>query len=1144
MRVAGLSREAVSRASVGCLRVLGLGLLAFGLYAVDAGAATPAPGWGVHSFATPSNFSTSDNAVCLATASGATPQCDAYQVTVRNAGSSSSDSSTVVVGDALPASLTVQRVTLISPATARFLNKLLEEFGINIGEDKDVFQFLEENGPLLEELFGVHAVCTKVPLRCDLPVSIAPDETLQMAVYLTVDEPATPGTVQNTASASGGGAPEVSGSSQNTLEGAPAAFGPAAFNFEVTGQDGLPDRQAGDHPYELTTRIDLANGFRIAPDTANGTETLRDTSVEDLRDVVVDVPVGFLGNAQATPTCTFAQLSSHISKGVSGCPPDTVLGHILTEPAGSASVDGPIYNMVPEHGVAAEFAFLDNLAGAHPLYARLAPTPAGYVLRTVAPDIAQVSLRDAVVTLFGNPVAKQDELARREGKPASGKTPVAFFTNPSQCSGKPLIASVHMDSWQHPGRTGADGAPDFSDPSWVGASSESPPIIGCNSLQFRAGVFSLQPETTAANSPTGVAFDLQVPQSEQPGILATPPLKKATVTLPAGMIVNPSAASALSSCSPAQIGWLGGSVSNFTAAAPQCPDASKVASVQVTSPLLPGTLEGSVYLASQNDNPLHSLLAAYIVIDDPTTGIVAKIPGKLSLDPGTGQITGEFDENPQLPFSDLELRFFGGPRGEVATPESCGTFTTTSLMSPWSAPESGPEVSLTDQFSITSACVSGFAPAFTAGVASPHAGGYSPFTLSFSRTDSEEDIAGLSVTLPPGLLAKLAGVALCPDAALSAAAANAARAERASPSCPAASQVGTVQAGAGAGPSPFFLPGKAYLTGPYKGAPYGVAVIVPALAGPFDLGTVVIRQALHIDPADAHVTDVSDPLPTILDVKGNDGHTNGFPIRLRRVDVTIDRPNFTLNPTNCNAMAVNGSFTSITGRTAPVSSRFQVGGCRELQFKPRFSASTQANASKANGASLRVKVTSGPGQANIGKARVVLPKQLPSRLTTLQKACPDKTFTANPAGCPAASIVGSATATTPLLENRLTGPAYLVSHGGAAFPDLVIVLQGNGITLQLTGNTTIKHGITISTFNTLPDAPVTTFELTLPRGPHSILAVNLPAKAKYNLCGQKLNMPTTLTGQNNATQSQTTKIAVSGCHARKHHRHFRHSKRH
>jgi hypothetical protein len=1136
------NRKCDSRASVGCLRALVLALVLLGFYAVDAGAVTPAapaPGWGIDSFAAPSNFSTGENAKCLATAHEVTPTCDSYRVTVRNAGSLPSDESPVVVSDTLPPGLTVQSIKF-------YWSGFPAEFG---GPQFDLVSLAAFG----LDLCSVTPTSSSTPVRCELPPAlnifgselplprVAPDDTLRMEIFVTVDEPATPGTVPNTASVSGGGAAGVSGGSQNTIGGAPPAFGPSSFSFEATGPDGLPDRQAGDHPYELETRINLANGFRAAPDKSP--EFPVDTSVEDLKDVVVDLPVGFLGNAQATPTCTFAQLSSHQDHGVAGCSPDTVLGHILTEPEGTVSVDGPIYNMVPEHGVAAEFAFLDALAGAHPLYASVAPTPAGYVLRTVAPDITQVSLRDAVVTLFGDPVAKQDELARREGKPASGKTPVAFFTNPSQCSGQPLIASLHMDSWQHPGRTGAGGAPDFSDPNWVAAHSESPPIIGCNSLQFRAGLFSLQPETTAANSPTGLAFDLQVPQTDQPGILATPPLKKATVTLPAGMIVNPAAASALSSCSPAQIGWLGGSASNFTAAPPQCPDASKVASVLVTSPLLPGTLEGSVYLASQNDNPLHSLLAAYIVIDDPTTGIVAKIPGKVSLDPGTGQITGEFDENPQLPFSDLKLNFLGGPRGELATPESCGTFTTTSLMAPWSAPESGPEVSLTDQFSIASACVSGFAPAFTAGVTSPHAGGYSPFTLSFSRSDSEEDIAGLSVTLPPGLLAKLAGVALCPDAALSAAAANAASAERASASCPAGSQVGTVQAGAGAGPSPFFLPGRAYLTGPYKGAPYGLAVIVPALAGPFDLGTVVIRQALHIDPADAHVTDVSDPLPTILDVKGSDGHTNGFPIRLRRVDVTVDRPNFTLNPTNCNTMAVNATFTSITGQTAPASSRFQVGGCRELQFTPRFSASTQARASKANGASLRVRVTSGPGQANIGKARVALPKQLPSRLTTLQKACPDKTFATNPAACPAASIVGSATATTPLLDNRLTGPAYLVSHAGAAFPDLVIVLQGNGITLQLTGNTTIKRGITISTFNTLPDAPVTTFELTLPQGPHSILSANVPAKAKYNLCGQKLNMPTTLTGQDNATQSQTTKILVTGCHP-KPKKHRRRSKRH
>jgi hypothetical protein len=333
-----------------------------------------------------------------------------------------------------------------------------------------------------------------------------------------------------------------------------------------------------------------------------------------------------------------------------------------------------------------------------------------------------------------------------------------------------------------------------------------------------------------------------------------------------------------------------------------------------------------------------------------------------------------------------------------------------------------------------------------------------------------------------------------------------------------------VQTTAGPGPSPVSVSGKAYLTGPYKGGPYGIAVVVPAVAGPYDLGTVVIRQSLRIDPSDAHVTDTSDPFPTIL---------QGVPLRIKSVNVTLDRPGFTFNPTGCEAKTINATLTSTGGAKAGVSSHFQAANCATLKFAPKFTASTAGKASKANGASLDVKVgyPTGPEgtYANIKAVKVDLPKQLPSRLTTLQKACLAATFEANPASCPKASNVGTATATTPVLNVPLTGPAYIVSHGGEAFPDLEIVLQGENVTLILVGNTQIKNGITSSTFKIVPDAPVSSFELKLPTGQFSILGANVPQSKKYNLCGQTLPMPTQITAQNGAVIKQTTKIAVTGC---------------
>jgi len=782
-----------------------------------------------------------------------------------------------------------------------------------------------------------------------------------------------------------------------------------------------------------------------------------------------------------------------------GCPAsDTQVGHIQTFPfAASAAANGAIYNLVPEHGVAAEFGFSDLIRGTHVLKVSVVPTPAGYVLRTVSSEIPQIPLNEVVANFFGDPAA-------RDG---STNPPVAQFTNPADCSGEPLVAAIHVDSWQSPGRYSADGTPDFSDPNWVSATSVSPPVTGCDLLRF-TGSLTAQPETSSADSPSGLGVELRVPQSEDPGSLATPPLKKAVVTLPAGLAVNPSAAGGLATCSLAQIGMSPSGEPN--ASQPACPEASKVGSVEVSTPALAGVLQGSVFLAAQNENPFHTLLAGYIVIDDPTTGVLVKIPGRIEPDPVTGQVTATFDQSPQFPFSDLKIHFFGGPRATLTTPSGCGTYTTNSVLTSWSAPDSGPPTSTSDSFQINSGCGDGFNPVFAAGTVDNQAGAFGAFTLTFSRQDGEQDFAGVSLTTPPGLLGILKGVERCPEPQASQGA------------CGQGSLIGHATAAAGSGPDPFWVQGgQVFLTGPYKGAPFGLSVVVPAIAGPFDLGNVVARSAIEVDPHTAQITVASDPLPTILD---------GIPLDIRTVNVAIDRPSFIFNPTSCEPLSVSGSLTSTQGTSAPVSSRFQTANCQGLPFHPVFTVSTQAKTSKHSGASLTVKTTYPPGsQANIRSVAVVLPKQLPARLTTIQQACPEATFAANPASCPAGSDIGVATATTPVLSAPFTGPAYLVSHGGAAFPDVVIVFQGEGVTLDLVGSVNIKHGITTSKFATVPDAPISSFTLSLPEGPHSGLAAVLPAKARGNMCGQKLTMPFTITGQNGAVLNQNIKIAVTGC---------------
>ncbi|HEY7960969.1 MAG TPA: hypothetical protein VID29_03515, partial [Solirubrobacteraceae bacterium] len=673
---------------------------------------------------------------------------------------------------------------------------------------------------------------------------------------------------------------------------------------------------------------------------------------------------------------------------------------------------------------------------------------------------------------------------------------VAFFTNPSACTGEPLVTSVRMDSWQSPGRYTADGTPDFSDLNWAGATSVAPAVTGCNLLQFSPGL-SAQPETTVADSPTGLNIDLQVPQSEDPSTLATPPLRDASIVLPAGISLNPSAADGLGSCSVAQIAL-------ESPLAPVCPESSKVGTVELQTPLLPGTLGGSVYLAAQEENPFHALVAAYIVVDDPVTGTVLKIPGELKLDPVSGQVTGVFDQAPQFPFSDLRLHFFGGQRGVLATPQACGTYAIGSMLSPWSAPDSGPAASPSDSFQVTSGCVGAFTPGFDAGTVATQAGGFTGFTTTISRGDQDQNLGSVSITTPPGLLGILKSVAQCPEAQASAG------------SCGQGSLIGHTTVAAGVGAHPFYLGGQMFLTGPYKGAPFGLSIVVPAIAGPFNLGNVVVRARILVDPTTAQLTIVSDALPTIL---------RGIPLALRTVNVTVDRPGFIFNPTSCEPMSVTGTISSTQGAQAQVSSRFQAANCATLPFHPLFSVSSTAKTSRANGAALDVKVSYPQGsQANIHSVAVKLPVQLPARLSTIQQACPAAVFNQNPASCGAGSMIGIGTAITPVFNNSLSGPAYLVSHGGAAFPDIDVVLQGEGVTLDLVGHVNIsKAGITSASFFAVPDAPISSFELNLPEGPHSGLS------AVGSLCAKPLTMPTTITGQNGAVITQTTKIKVTGC---------------
>jgi hypothetical protein len=701
-----------------------------------------------------------------------------------------------------------------------------------------------------------------------------------------------------------------------------------------------------------------------------------------------------------------------------------------------------------------------------------------------------------------------------------------FLSLPTPCTGEELAVSLSSDSWQNPA-SNVNELPPLSPVSLPG-------MTGCNQLEFEPTI-EARPPTNVADSPSGLHVDIHVPQNnggpeggEDPEGLATANLKDTTVTLPEGFTLNPAGAAGLAGCTPAQFGLTsaeGATPIRTTADPANCPDASKLGTVEVDTPLLKDPLPGSVYLAQPYDNPFKSLLALYITVNDPKTGIVVKLAGKVEI-AKDGQLTTTVTESPQLPFTDFKLDFFGGARAPLRTPAVCGEYKTTSELTSWSAPESGPPATPADPYEISAgpgghACphseaAEPNAPSFEAGTEKPLAGAYSPFSLHLHREDGSQNFSALNVSLPPGLIGKLAGVGECPDSALAAAANKTGAQEQASPSCPAASRIGTVNVAAGAGPSPYNTAGTAYLTGPYRGAPFSIAIITPAVAGPFDLGTVVVRAALHVNPDSAQVSAISDPIPTSL---------QGIQLDVRSIDVNLDRPQFTLNPTNCETMSVGGEEISSLSQIAPLSSPFQVGECGRLGFKPKLSLKLSGKTKRTGHPALRAELTYPKGNyANIAKAQVTLPHSEFLDQAHIGTVCTRVQFNAgagNGAGCPAASVYGHARAITPILSEPLEGPVYLRSSSHK-LPDLVAALNGQ-ISVDLAGKVdTGKGGGIRNTFEVVPDAPVSKFVLSLKGGSKGLL-VN-----SENICKKPQHAIADFTGQNGKV-SDTSPLIANDC---------------
>jgi hypothetical protein len=588
--------------------------------------------------------------------------------------------------------------------------------------------------------------------------------------------------------------------------------------------------------------------------------------------------------------------------------------------------------------------------------------------------------------------------------------------------------------------------------------------------------------------------------------LATAHLRDTTIVLPEGMGVNPASAAGLEACSEAEIGYApaAGGV-HFDGRPQSCPDAAKIASVEVRSPLVDHVLPdasglGAVYLAEPYRNPFGTLLAIYLVVEDHQTGVIAKLAGKVTPDPATGRLTTSFEENPQLPFEDFEVHFFKGSRGTLRTPLACGTHTTTSTLVPWSSPE-GADAIPADSFQ-TSVAAAGsgpcpqseaeapHSPTFRAGNISPQAGAYAPFVLELTRPDGSQRLARIDTTLPPGLAGKIAGIAPCPEAAIAAAKAREApdqgALEIASPSCPPASELGTVTVAVGAGPNPYYVGAHAYLAGPYRSAPLSMVVIAPAVSGPFDLGTVVSRVALRIDPQTAQISALSDPLPTILE---------GVELDVRQVAIDLDRPGFTLNPTSCEELAITGTATSTLGQAAPLSQRFQLGGCGELGFRPRLSLRLKGPVKRTANPKLIATLRPRPGEANVSFAQVKLPPSAFLDNSHIRTICTRVQFNAGPgngAECPPGSIYGRASATTPLLDYPLSGTVFLRASDHP-LPDLVVAFSGppsQPIHFALAGRTDSVRGALRNTFETAPDVPVSKFRLELFGGERGLVEMS------------------------------------------------------
>jgi hypothetical protein len=1019
-------------------------------------------------------------------------------------------------------------------------------------------------------------------------------ETREFAIYglpvLVGPGAGSSGPEVNRVTVAGGGAPAAANATDTVAIGSTApGFGIADWDGWYSNADGMPDTQAGSHPYEATFVLDLNA-------VVNG--GIREPAGGELRSAVTALPAGLVANPDAAALCSREAFNL---RGGSACPSASQVGVANVFSRGvNANID--IYNLVPPKGIPAQFGF--TFEGIATFIDGSVRSGSDYGIDGDIEDIVQEhAVQHAVVTLWGDPAESNHdpercalienefhELKNHCGLRDEGQS-APFLTLPTSCGGE-LSTGIAVREWENPAALPQQ------------ASFQSPAVTGCQSLAFAPGI-ELAPDTSYADTPAGLSVDVNVAQEglSTPEGLSQADIQNTTVALPAGVVINPGQAAGLASCPAGRPSLLpgqeryGDALTSETekrngeedSEAPYCPKASKVGEVRIKTPLLENAAEkelvGNVYVMQSNPPNLKLLVAA------SGDGVNIKLVGDVSLCENTGEVIAgpgpvadrtcaapgqlitKFTETPELPFTDFKLTFSGGAQAALATPTQCGSYTTTADFESWANPFID-EIFPTSEFQITNgpgggSCSSNplpFSPELIAGSTTDQAGGFTNFSLLLQRGDGQQRIDGLQFKAPAGLTGELSKVPLCTNA------------QAETNTCPEASKIGHTVVESGPGPYPLVVPepgqepAPIYLTGPYNGsgactpgepgcAPFGLSIVVPLHVGPFTLQTQRVRAKIELNPLTAALTVTTNPLPQVVD---------GVPTDLREVDSVIERPEFMINPTNCNSSQFSGTaygtqppggggdFTGQPDIAAPISSHFGVGACQALKFEPKISVSTSGKTSKTDGASLTYKVaypnTPQGTQSDIRYVKVELPGELPSRLTTLQKACTAAQFDANPAGCPVPSVIGHAVVHTQLLPVPLEGPVYFVSNGGEAFPNLEMVLQGDGVTVDLIGDTLIKNGVTSTTFKAVPDQPFQTFEITLPEGPYSALAANgdlckptvtetVKKKVRVRVRGHErtvtrkvkeqvaaaLTIPSEYIGQNGAPYKADVPISVTGC---------------